>query len=1061
MNQDKKDKKCIISFDIGHSSIGWAVLSSSPPPLKGNENPLPVIEGCGSVIFPKDDCLASQRRDHRRARRNIRATRQRIERLKALLAHLQVLNSDELDIPGHAAPHLLAAKALISDQPSLTWLELWHVIRWYAHNRGYDGNSRWAKHANDLKENTEKEAAAHALMKEHNTESMAETICAVLDIDLRSDKISSEIPFKTLNTAFPREIVRGEVRQILDKHKGHLAKLDQDFIDTLIAPEGAQEKRAWETIPVREIKLPKRYFGGLLFGQLIPRFDNRIIAKCSISGEKVPNKSSREFRYYRWAMLLANIKVDGKPLTAEQRQAVHADMEEKGKLTPTELKSSVGKSTGSANSNISASFEIHPDSKDALVLDPALAYFHSGDSKPKKNTTTLAHFWQHLSEHTKNKALGRWKKGRPVTLQWMVEQCSKEGVDASALEFEIEQHFSADQKKKKPTYPTKEHFLRRKELMPSNALTGRAPFSRRVMQEVLDFVLNTDRHPETATHPAGPIYRSKEILQAERDRPIDELTNNHLIRQRLTILLRLVDDIIDNYCGGDAKNVSDIVVEVARDLQEYSSMTAKEMAGELTKRLKHFKSAEKYLEENAPELDLTGSSLIRRCRIAMDMEWLCPYTGHKYCAQDLPYLDKDHIIPRSKRQTDSLDSLVLTFPEVNKMKSNRTGMEFIKACASRPVEGKENLSILTQKRYKDLIKKKLAKDKYKDDKRRQENRKRLMLVEADEVKEEGFTEGSLTVTSHLNRLSARQLEKRFVDPLTGETTANVVSIPGQFTAEARKAWKLLHTLDQACPECKDKNKTEIRNITHLHHAVDAATLALIRHYFPDDSLFQKFQKAKNKGARQTAVHKDIPKEIKNQLARKLAEKRVVQHIPADQSGAKLEQNPWRVLKIQGDPNDPQTMVTIRQRATTVQQNGRREFKPKEKEEKVGKLVGLKPGKLKKNQSVLIIGNNYGIALTPEPQIIPFHKVHERLADITSQNKGKKPQILRNGMLVRISNWEGKNGVWRIFSCKNSATGLKLDLGAPDSLKFTWGEVSLNSLIKKRGLEILNSSLTMS
>ena len=112
MCKDKKDKKCIISFDIGHSSIGWAVLT---PPSKGNK--IPVIEGCGSVIFPADDCLASQRRAHRRTRRNIRATRQRIERLNALLSHLKVLNSDELNIPGHAAPHILAAKALISDKP--------------------------------------------------------------------------------------------------------------------------------------------------------------------------------------------------------------------------------------------------------------------------------------------------------------------------------------------------------------------------------------------------------------------------------------------------------------------------------------------------------------------------------------------------------------------------------------------------------------------------------------------------------------------------------------------------------------------------------------------------------------------------------------------------------------------------------------------------------------------------------------------------------------------------------------------------------------------------------
>ena len=33
----------------------------------------------------------------------------------------------------------------------------------------------------------------------------------------------------------------------------------------------------------RGIKLPKRFQGGLLFGQLVPRFDNRIIARCPVT----------------------------------------------------------------------------------------------------------------------------------------------------------------------------------------------------------------------------------------------------------------------------------------------------------------------------------------------------------------------------------------------------------------------------------------------------------------------------------------------------------------------------------------------------------------------------------------------------------------------------------------------------------------------------------------------------------------------------------------------------------------------------------------------------------
>ena len=83
----KTDPDLQLAFDVGHSSIGWAVLNKQGPNLLG----------CGAVIFPADDCLASQRRAFRRQRRHIRATRLRIARIKRLLAHLGVLTVEQLD----------------------------------------------------------------------------------------------------------------------------------------------------------------------------------------------------------------------------------------------------------------------------------------------------------------------------------------------------------------------------------------------------------------------------------------------------------------------------------------------------------------------------------------------------------------------------------------------------------------------------------------------------------------------------------------------------------------------------------------------------------------------------------------------------------------------------------------------------------------------------------------------------------------------------------------------------------------------------------------------------
>src|SRR5579872_493574 len=318
-----KPREIEIAFDVGHSSIGWAVLQTD-----GRVE----IKGCGAVIFRADDCLASSRRSYRRQRRHIRSTRQRIARMKMLLTHLKVLTEAELSRPGCAWPWKLAAQVLQGGK-LLTWPELWDVLRWYAHNRGYDGNRRWsAADSEAQKEDSEKEANARTLMEHHRTKSMAETFCAMCGIDPLGPKKSTNLPGdkrpKGQNAAFPREIVEREVQQILQAHFGRLNCVDANLEKALLTD--------WLSIPCPTLRLQKRYKGGLLFGQLVPRFDNRIISICPISGQKVPTRNCPEFLNFRWAMQLANIKVAGAndrellPLQAEQRVALDKRMRERG-----------------------------------------------------------------------------------------------------------------------------------------------------------------------------------------------------------------------------------------------------------------------------------------------------------------------------------------------------------------------------------------------------------------------------------------------------------------------------------------------------------------------------------------------------------------------------------------------------------------------------------------------------------------------------------------------------------------------------------------------------------
>ena len=139
---------------------------------------------------------------------------------------------------------------------------------------------RWSAEAQAQQEDSEKEANARTLMDKHRTKSMAETFCRELGIDLSGKKKSSTKRFKGLKAAFPREIVENEVRKILQAHHDILPGVDGRLEEALFTN--------WQAIPCPNLKLPNRFQGGLLFGQLVPRFDNRIISQCPISGQKVP-----------------------------------------------------------------------------------------------------------------------------------------------------------------------------------------------------------------------------------------------------------------------------------------------------------------------------------------------------------------------------------------------------------------------------------------------------------------------------------------------------------------------------------------------------------------------------------------------------------------------------------------------------------------------------------------------------------------------------------------------------------------------------------------------------
>jgi hypothetical protein len=1048
-----------LSFDVGHSSIGWAVLNTGTPPE---------IKGCGAVVFRADDCLASSRRAYRRQRRHIRSTKQRIARMKIALEQMGVLTSEELNQVVSSSPWQLAARVLQKGK-LLAWPELWDVLRWYAHNRGYDGNRRWSvANSEAQKEDSEKEANARTLMGKHGVGSMAETFCKELGVEPLGKAKSSMKRFKGLNAAFPRGVVEREVRQILQAHSRKLKGVDANLEKVLFSD--------WRAASCPNLKLPKRYEGGLLFGQLVPRFDNRIISVCPISGQKVPSRNCPEFLNFRWTMQMANIKVGNasdrelRPLKADQRLALDKRMRERGYLTPKELKDAVRNIAGCERDNLDTML-MHPDAKEALLLDPVQKLVTSDDFQP---------LWKLLPERLQKRLRGQWRRGKSFSLAQIREQSESVG-DVSAFDQEIQRRLDAhnSKAKKKEKQITRDELLQQQFPSKLLKLEGRAAFARPLLRKAYEEVIGGKPHPKEQ---GGYLFITEQIREAQLNRAIADQTNNHLVRHRLLILERLLADIIKEYASGDKTCIGKITIEVNRDLREMSGKTAKQKAQELGLRIaNHHAVSEKLTEAlggkkiNGKPIDISAG-LIRKARVAEDLGWTCPYTGHKYEPINLVtrYVDKDHIVPRSQRPSDGLDSLVVTFSEINKWKGNRTAWQFVSEEQGKSVPGLPNLSIVSLTRYKEFVDGLETYKGHDDDKRRKKKRKELMLLPKYEEKE--FVPRDLTQTSQLVRLGAEALKKAFVDC---KDRPIVVSLPGSVTGTVRKAWKVLGCLSQANPQVLDENgdvktKTDIRDITHLHHALDACVLGLASHFIPNNGRVWEILVKRNPNEAEKRELaglgvfglnadgrfelRDLDNKLKEQIRLRLAEKRVVQHIPARMDGLHVEQNTWRVIAAKGDE------VVLRQRIR--QADGSRPEKVTT--EKPDKLLGLRPtggaGKLAKNKGVLIVPDNFGVALEPEPTIIPFHRVWPKLQELKNMNGGKWPRILRNGQLIHIPNGKNFKGVWKVFSAKNNATGMALDIGLPDVVRLknkTEGHkinVRLASLIKD-GMRVISAPLT--
>ena len=1056
-------EKFLLSFDIGHSSIGWAILKTT------QVHSFPEVVASGCLIFD-DSCLAKKRGSYRRMRKHIASVRNRIKRLRSVFESIGVMTREELDSFKSNHPWLLAARVLASGgETHLTWPELWAVIRYYAHNRGYDGNQNWAKNGDSV-EDAKKCKAAVAMMTDLKKETSVETMCAFLGVDPLSDKISTlKKYFKGNNVAFPREIVVKEVESILDAHIGRLPKCDANFKELIIGN--------WRDVVGNGINLPKHFTSdsGILFGQYVPRFDNRIISKCPLCGKKVPTKHCLEYLDFRWKMLMSNIGLSIGRFDATKIERLDEMMKLYGSLSKTTLKRLLSEIFEIAPANFENMF-LTEEMEDALILDPvkkAILYMLCPNiARTLPDAEKVKRLWNAIPKFvfTQMFRLKTFSLAQIASL-----------TDSSELENAAIDIFAELVNTGKNQLTFGEVFNSKISI---SKISGRAPYARELMREASKQVMRgIDPRAQE-----GAIYRSADADSAEIKLPIDSWTNNHLVRHRLKMFQRLYNDIVNNFLGGDKDKVESVAIEVIKDLTSFSGLNIKEKAREIEKLVRQHKNISEFLEKEYPNLETSGG-IIRKARIADDMAWKCPYTNKTFSPQELLLdgtMELEHIIPRSVRPSDSLDSLVLTWKEVNDFKGKRTAYEFIKECQGQCVPGRTNLCIVSLKQYEDFVgnlkvskysSKSFGDERKTNDEKRVAKRKKLLLTSQYDKRNSEFLPSDLTQTSHINKLAFRAVRQLYAE---GDYTPKFVHTPGSVTSAVRKNWNLMPCIGDICPEIFKstsnggkylKTKDEIRDITHLHHAIDAITIGISAVIFPKTKSFNEAVVKRHPNSKDIEELKktglfvmsqngswkliELDSHILGNVKDKISETRVVKHVPAKMSGLGIEETLWGII---GETE--KGTVKIRQFAEVKDGKFRRSRKITE--EPKSKLLGYMPknaaqSKLARNKAVIVIRDNFGIALEPTPEVIPFHNVWERIKAIADKNAGIYPRILRAGQLIKVSAGKMK-GVWRIISVTNDARqGPLINIIHPAYVKHVSGtsyskrNVSVNTLLKNNML----------
>lgn len=298
---------------------------------------------------------------------------------------------------------------------------------------------------------------------------------------------------------------------------------------------------------------------------------------------------------------------------------------------------------------------------------------------------------------------------------------------------------------------------------------------------------------------------------------------NPIVEQVVTETLRVVRDIWQHFGNGNEKFFDEIHVELGREMRnpadkrkaiteqvannENTNLRIKALLAEMIhdnnienvrphspsqqEILKIYEDGALNATTDIPDDILKISKTAQpskndliKYKLWLEQKYRSPYTGEIIPLNKLftPAYEIEHIIPQSRFFDDSFSNKVICESEVNKLKGNQLGMEFI--CNHKgervTINFGKTVEILSKEAYEDLVRKQYVKSRSK--------LKKLLL---EDIPEE-FAQRQMNDTRYISKLVKNLLSNivRKDNKDDGTTSINLLSSNGQITSILKQDWGL-------------------------------------------------------------------------------------------------------------------------------------------------------------------------------------------------------------------------------------------------------------------------------